>query len=388
MRIAFFTTRMLLGYGVDLTVHELALRLTRRGHQVDVWTPTFDDTYLNQPYGLHKITVHGDSANRALPILERNAQIALGRLRRELAEAGRGYDVLLPCTHPYYAAGTVLDTPQVFFNFGNVPTDGFTWKRKLNWAWLHHSEDLVFKNRSARIVSISRFLHEQQTAEQQARGTVIHLGGDHYWPAWDLDPASSTVDAHYDRAALRSGFRERCGIPENALLLGYCGRLHRQHPAYKGTTEVMRLGRRLAERDSRIMLAMCGIGSEEDGHWVREQGALPLLNTAPADMPGFYASLDFYVTAARWEGFNLPILEAAWHGVPTVAYEVGAHAEHASGILVPELNYDELCRAALTMARDKALREDFGRQAWQRARLFSWDKAAAELEQVLEEARA
>lgn len=388
MRIAFFTTRMLLGYGVDLTVHELALRLARRGHSVDVWTPTFDDTYLGQNYGLHKITIYGDSANRALPILERNARIAMRKLHAELEAEGRGYDIVVPCTHPYYAAGSVFGLPQIFFNFGNVPTEGFTWKRKLNWAWLQHSEELHFKRHSTRIVSISRFLHEQQSVEQRARGVVIHLGGDHYWPAYDLDPQAASAPGAYDRAALREQFRARHGIADSALLMGYCGRLHREHPAYKGTTEVMQVGQRLREVDSRVRLAMAGIGSPDDGQWVESYGAIPLLNLPPAEMPGFYASLDIYVCASRWEGFNLPILEAAWHGVPTVCYDVGAHAEHASGILVPEVDFDELSRAALTLVRDRQLRDSFGRQAWERARSFSWDRCAEHFEAVLEEARS
>jgi glycosyltransferase involved in cell wall biosynthesis len=377
---------MLLGYGVDLVVHELALRLTRQGHSVDVYTPTSDGTYDGQPYGLHKLLVYGGEANRALPLLERNAQLALAKLHTELQGAGRDYEVLVPCTHPYYGVGQVFGRPQIFFNFGNVPSAGFSWKRKLNWRWLAFSEDIFFKPRSARIVSISHYLHEQQSAEQQARGTVVHLGGDHYWPAWDMQADRSALESHYDKAALRSAFRARHGIPEQAFCLGYCGRLHRQHPAYKRTSEVMQLGQRIAGLDSRVKLLMAGIGSPEDGAWVGSYGAVPLLNLAPAEMPGFYASLDLYVCAARWEGFNLPILEAAWHGVPTVAYDVGAHGEHASGILVPTINFDELCRAALTLVRDNPLRQGFAKQAWERARHFSWDMAAQRFEAVLREA--
>ena len=46
----------MLGYGVDLTVHEIASRLVNRhGHRADVWTPTSDGTYAGAPYRLREI---------------------------------------------------------------------------------------------------------------------------------------------------------------------------------------------------------------------------------------------------------------------------------------------------------------------------------------------
>ncbi|MDQ3023089.1 MAG: glycosyltransferase family 4 protein, partial [bacterium] len=131
MRIAFFTTRMMLGYGVDLTIHEIARRLVAQGHEVDVWTPTSDGTYENEAYRLREIIVYGERVNRVLALLERNARTALRALKERLAGEGTQYDVVVPCTHPYYSAGGILDCPSVFFNFGNVPTTGFSWKGKL-----------------------------------------------------------------------------------------------------------------------------------------------------------------------------------------------------------------------------------------------------------------
>lgn len=372
VRIAFFSTRMMLGYGVDLTVHEIASRLvTAHGHSVDVWTPTTDGTYSHAPYNLREIIVYGAAVNRALPLLEYNAWLALRQLKLRLAAAGEGYSAAVPCTHPYYCAGAALDVPQVFFNFGNVPTTGFSWKGKLNWAWLDFSDDYLWKPRSACVVSISRFLDEQQGQDVRRRGRVVHLGGDHYATA--ADPA------------LRQKFRARHGIAPDAVVLGYCGRLHRNHPPYKGTHEVLELGRRLRSVEPRVVLALCGVGSPADEAWVREAGAVPLANLPPEDMGAFYEALDIYVCASRWEGFNLPIVEAAWHGVPTVAYAAGAHGEHVTAVLVPDGKFDELCAAALTLARDTVLRQQFSATARLRAEQFSWDLAADKFATVLRE---
>ena len=216
------------------------------GHQVDVWTPTSDGTYDDQPYEVREIIVYGKSANRALPLLEYNARKALRLLRSRLKEEGTAYDVVVPCTHPYYGAGRILGAPEVFFNFGNVPTAGFSWKGKLNRAWLDFSETYLHKPRCARVVSISNFLHELQRPEIQRRGCVVPLAGDHY----ASEPDSAEVGE----------FRQRMGIARGAVVLGYCGRLHKDHPSYKGTREVLSLGRRIASKYLGVHTVLCGIG--------------------------------------------------------------------------------------------------------------------------------
>jgi glycosyltransferase involved in cell wall biosynthesis len=361
---------MMLGYGVDLTVHEIASRLAgNHGCDVDVWTPTSDGTYDGAPYNLREIIVYGTRFNRVLPCLEFNAWRALRGLRRRLAAAGESYDVVVPCTHPYYCAGSVLGVPQVFFNFGNVPTTGFSWKGKLNWAWLDFSERYLHKPWSARVVSISRFLHGQQSDDVQRAGRVVHLGGDHYFPASES----------------KESFRQRHGIPLDAIVLGYCGRLHRDHPPYKGTSVVLELGRRIAAVEPRAQLVLCGIGSPADEEWVRSEGALPLANLPPSEMPGFYAALDVYVCASRWEGFNLPIVEAAWHGAPSVAFDAGAHSEHVTAVLVPDGDSEQLFSKTLELVQDATKRDTLGEQARSRAQLFSWDHTAAQFHDVLRE---
>jgi glycosyltransferase involved in cell wall biosynthesis len=373
VRLAFFTTRMTLGYGVDLTIHEIASRLVAEfGHQVDVWTPTSDGTYRDAPYNLREIIVHGAAVNRVLPLLELNAWRALRRLRRRLAADGESYDIVVPCTHPYYSVGRALGLPSIFFNFGNVPTAGFSWKGKLNWAWLDFSERWLTKPANTSVVSISRFLHDQQTEEVKRKGRAIHLGGDHYYPA-------------PDGAGVR--FRARHGINTQAVLLGYCGRLHRDHPPYKGTSELLELGRRVTAANPRAELVLCGIGSPADAAWVREQGAIAAANLPPREMPGFYDALDIYVCASRWEGFNLPIVEAAWHSVPAVAYDAGAHREHVTAVLAPDGDFEALVNQTQNLVQDEKHRAQLAARAGERARQFSWDRAAQEFNTLLTEVR-
>jgi glycosyltransferase involved in cell wall biosynthesis len=377
VRFAFFTTRMLLGYGVDLTIHELARRLVEQyGHEVDVYTPTSDATYATAPYRIRELIVYGAPVNRALCMLELNAAIALRGLHRRLRAEGTRYDAVIPCTHPYYCAGAVLRRPQLFFNFGNAPLHAASLKTRLNWQWLEASEAL-WKPRSACVASISRFLHAQQRAGVQRRGRVLHLGGDHYGQA---DPNDTET-----RTQRRTAARTALGLPPDGVLAGFCGRLHKRHTAYKGTAQVLALARWLAGQERGAQVALCGLGSPDDAAWVREHGALPLANLPPEKMPLFYDALDLYVCASTWEGFNLPIVEAAWHGLPSVAYAAGAHGEHTTSVLVPSGELLALQQATLRLVRDGAERERRGREAWARAQQFSWDRCAVQFEALLRE---
>src|SRR5690606_26698294 len=118
--------------------------------------------------------------------------------------------------------------------------------------------------------------------------------------------------------------------------------------------------------------------------WVREAGAIPVLNLPARDMPDFYRTIDIYLCASHWEGFNLPIVEAAWHGVPSIAYDVGAHGEHVTSMLIRG-RLEQLYAATLKLSRDEALRRQLSSQSIQRAQQFSWDRVTARFMEYVRE---
>ena len=303
-------------------------------------------------------------------MLERNANKALRHMAQEMKKKGHTYDLVIPCTHPFYNAGRHFKCPDIFFNFGNVPSTGFSWKGKLNWEWLDVSERYWFKRRCSMIISISQFLHRSQLREFMHKGRVLHLGGDHYAAA----PNKQT----------RLRFCMEHGIPPRSTIIGYVGRLHKNHPPYKGTSELLEIATSLRTDNPGACVVLAGIGSEEDAAWIREAGAIPVLNLPPRDMPDFYRTIDIYLCASKWEGFNLPIVEAAWHGIPSVAYDVGAHGEHVTAMLIRG-RLDELYAACLKLSRDEPLRMQLGQQALQRARQFSWDRTADRMMEYIRE---
>jgi glycosyltransferase involved in cell wall biosynthesis len=371
--VGFLTVRMLLGYGVDLVVGELARRLMQDGHEAVVFTTTFDETYLREGIRIEKLEVFGGELNRALPIYEWNASRAMKRIHQQLEEC----DILVPATFPFYGAGCAYGGPVVHYDFGNVPTEGFSLPGKANWQYLHLMETYLHTLRADAVVTISQFLAQRFLPEARRKLHVIQLGGDHYYNA--MMQRSDT------QATLRAGMRDRLGIGEGEIVLGCCTRLHRRHAPYKNLSELIHIWQSLKANGLRIRLALAGLGSPEDVDWLRSEGADPLPNLPPEDMPAFYSALDIYASPSMWEGFNLPVVEAAWFGVPAVAFNVAAHPETTASYLAHSAM--DMHAYIARLAGDAAMRARLSEEAWQRAQRFTWDATYREFYEVLEKVR-
>ena len=70
---------------------------------------------------------------------------------------------------------------------------------------------------------------------------------------------------------------------------------------------------------------------------------------ADEDLPALYSGAKAFLFATRYEGFGLPVLEAAACGVPVVTSNIGSTAEIADGIaqLVDPLNVEDISEALL-----------------------------------------
>lgn len=141
----------------------------------------------------------------------------------------------------------------------------------------------------------------------------------------DLDnhlPASSA-----ERAALR----QDCGLPADAFIIGYCGRMTEE----KGLPELLQA----CESLQNVHLAMVGSGRLDP--WLKEQQQTrPWLHLLPSrphfEIPAFLRCLDVFVLASKpvhtmqlcWEEqFGHVLIEAMACGVATLGSDSGAIPE-------------------------------------------------------------
>jgi len=100
----------------------------------------------------------------------------------------------------------------------------------------------------------------------------------------------------------------------------------------------------------------------------------------PKDKPALYSLAKLFVYPSFWEGFGFPPLEAMACGTPVITSHVSSLPEVVgeAGLLVDPYNINELSEAIYQVLTDENLRNNLKLKGVQRAKKFSWQKAAEE----------
>ena len=100
-----------------------------------------------------------------------------------------------------------------------------------------------------------------------------------------------------------------------------------------------------------------------------------------ADLPALYSAADLFAYVSLYEGFGLPLLEAMACGTPVIGSNTSSLPEVIGnvGLQVDPRNVDDITRALQQMIDQPQLRERSIGLGLERAKLFTWEKAAREL---------
>ena len=226
------------------------------------------------------------------------------------------------------------------------------------------------------------------TPSEYTRRTVIERLG--------IDPSTVVVVPHgispSPQAPAAGDVRERYGVSGPFFLYPAVTYPHKNHLLLVDAFS------RLLERHPETTLVLTGAkGSTQWGparsisHVIAEEvrrlrieeRVRPLGYVPRADLQRLYREAVALVFPSRFEGFGAPVLEAWSEGCPVIAADATALPEVVgdAGYLLSPDNPDEWGQAMADLLEDEDLRLIYARAGRDRAKAFTWARAADALEQ-------
>lgn len=253
------------------------------------------------------------------------------------------------------------------------------WTEKVSCALAHH---VLCDSHSVREVAVAEELCPAGKVGVLLGGSVNGVDA-----AVAFNPA--TVGSQV-RADVRSAY----GIPSDAIVAGFVGRLVRD----KGIAELAAAWALLREDFPKLHLLIVGVFEQQDPVPAEAKAVLRSdsgihLTGAVAEVTSFYAAMDVVVLPTYREGLPVVPLEAAAMELPVVATRipgcVDAIEDGVTGMLVPVRDAAALAAALRIYLCDPELRRNHGRAG--RARVLSqfrqeaiWEAVYQEYERLLQ----
>jgi glycosyltransferase involved in cell wall biosynthesis len=168
--------------------------------------------------------------------------------------------------------------------------------------------------------------------------------------------------------------RRRLGIPEEAPLILYVGRI----ASGKGIEHLVEATRQLPE-------AHVVVAGPDDRHGVSAQGArvhkLPMTDDPPRAL---YPQADVFVLASAGESFGMVAAEAAAAGTPVIVSDrcgIAGFFEEGEALIVP-YQQQAVVDAIKRVLGEQQLRDDLARGGPAAARRMSWDHVTDVQEEI------
>lgn len=333
-RYLFLTYRMVLGYGVDVTVGNIARHLIRLGHRVTIGCLETDGHYS----GLDVRQVNPDPAS-------------ITRLVEEV-----GCDCVIAHTTPFFEVLPLLDVaiPKWAWEYGD-PTPAFF---PLDGAERHRIKETKIRACYPAVNGVIAISHFLRRDIQWPAALVIYLGCDH---VPDLGPKGA-LDFDPD--------------PSARLKVGTLMRLGQGESNYKGNQLFSAIVGKSMEQEIPARFYVMGRGTPKDAAFFESKGIETRLNAPDLQKWDYLRNLDVFISPSLWEGFNLPLAEAQALGTVGVAFDTGAHPEVTPFVVS---SVDEVVALLRRMALDRTLlrRHSLLSYRFVRSR-FTWEKCAVE----------
>lgn len=105
------------------------------------------------------------------------------------------------------------------------------------------------------------------------------------------------------------------------------------------------------------------------------------------DLPAFYQHAKFFVLPSLYEGFGLPVLEAMKFGCPVLTSNISSLPEAGGDAAeyCDPTNVDDITEKMERLLSNAELRSKLSKKGYEQIKKFSWEKAAKETLQVLQE---
>lgn len=105
------------------------------------------------------------------------------------------------------------------------------------------------------------------------------------------------------------------------------------------------------------------------------------------DLRRLYSCADVFVFPSRYEGFGMPVLEAMACGAPTITSSSSSLPEVAgdAALLVDPDDVEGLARGMVDIVSDPELQRSLRGRGFERARLFTWQRAAVAIQALYRE---
>ncbi|RQD90331.1 glycosyltransferase [Methanosalsum natronophilum] len=103
------------------------------------------------------------------------------------------------------------------------------------------------------------------------------------------------------------------------------------------------------------------------------------------DLVSYYMVSNIFLCMSEHEGFNVPLVESMYFGVPIIAYNACAipHTLGDAGILVKSKSYIEIAELIHLVVEDQAIRERLISRQRERLKAFEYSKIAAEFYAII-----